>query len=227
MIDLTNKDSVFVLSMRSGENRFNRDFLTELNGALDEVEASDGPAALVTIGEERFYSNGLDLEWLGQQPMEVVGEFLDDLEKLFARLLQFPMITVAALNGHAFAGGAMFSLAHDFRVMRSDRGYWCLPEIDLGMPLRPGMNALITARLPKATFHEAIVTGKRYPAEEALALSIVHDTAPEVDVFGAALGLATPHVNKSREAMVALKREMFADAIAKLEAGAPHTPLPL
>jgi enoyl-CoA hydratase/carnithine racemase len=227
MIDLTCKDSVFVLTMRSGENRFNREFLSSLNGALDEVEASDGPAALVTVGQDRFYSNGLDLDWLTKQPLPEVGVFLDDFEKLFARLLQFPMITVAALNGHAFAGGAMFSLAHDFRVMRSDRGYWCLPEIDLGMPLRPGMNALITSRLPKATFHEAIVTGRRYAAEEALAAGIVHDAAPEVDVLGAALSMAAPHVNKSREAMVALKREMFAHAIETLQAGAAHTQLPL
>ncbi len=219
MIDLKREGDVFVLTMRSGENRFNRDFLSALGQALDKVEASEGPAALVTVGEGKFYSNGLDLDWLTQQELPVVGAFLDDFERLFSRMLQFPMVTVAALNGHAFAGGAMFSLSHDFRVMRSDRGFWCLPEVDLGMPLRPGMNALITARLPKPTFHEAIVTGRRYGAEDAVAASIVQDCAPEVDVLGAAISMASPHVGKSREAMAALKREMYADAIAVLEAG--------
>ena len=222
MIDLKREGDVFVLSMRSGENRFNRDFLTALERALDEVEASEGPAALVTVGEGKFYSNGLDLDWLGKQDLPVVGAFLEDFERLFARMLQLPMITVAALNGHTFAGGAMFSLSHDFRVMRSDRGFWCLPEIDLGMPLRPGMTALITCRLPKATFHEAIVTGRRYAAEDAVAASIVQDCAPEVDVLGAAISMASPHAGKSREAMGALKRGMYAEAIAALEAGAPH-----
>lgn len=222
MIELKQEGDVFVLRMRSGENRFNRDFLTALNRGLDEVEASTGPAALVTVGEGRFYSNGLDLDWLTKQDPDTVNGFLADFEKLFSRLLQLPMITVAALNGHAFAGGAMFSLAHDFRVMRTDRGYWCLPEVDLGMPLRPGMNALITARLPKPTFHEAIVTARRYGAEEARAAFIVQQTAAEADVLGAAVALAAPHAGKSRDALKALKREMYRDAIARLDAGAPH-----
>jgi enoyl-CoA hydratase/carnithine racemase len=223
MIELKRAGDVFVLTMKSGENRFNRDVVDALNRALDEVEGSEGPAALVTMGEGKFYSNGLDLDWLTHQPLDDIGAFLADFERLFARVLQFPMITVAALNGHAFAGGAMFSLSHDFRVMRHDRGFWCLPEIDLGMPLRPGMNALITARLPKPTFHEAIVTGRRYGAEDALAAFIVQDIAPEVDVLGAAITMAAPHVGKSREAMAALKREMYADTLAILEAGAPHS----
>jgi enoyl-CoA hydratase/carnithine racemase len=224
VIDLKKQGDVFILHMQSGENRFNRDFLTALSRALDEVQASTGPAALVTLGEGKFFSNGLDLDWLGAQPGDAIGPFLADFEGIFARLLAFPMITVAALNGHTFAGGAMFSLAHDFRVMRRDRGFWCLPEIDLGMPLRPGMNALISARLPRRTFHEAIVTGRRYPAEAALEAGIVQATADEGDVLSAAVALAVPHASKSRQAMSALKREMYAGALAVLEAHAEHRP---
>ena len=223
MIDLKREGDVFVLTMRSGENRFNRDFLTGLLQALDEVEGSEGPAALVTVGEGKFYSNGLDLDWLTTQKPEVIADYLGDFERLFARVLAFPMITVAALNGHCFAGGAMFSLAHDFRVMRDDRGFWCLPEVDLGMPLRPGMNALITGRLPKPTFHEAIVTGRRYGAQEAVQAFIVQESAPEAEVLSRAVALATPHVGKSRDAMRALKQEMYRDVIATLEAGAAHS----
>lgn len=223
MIDLQQDGDVFVLHMRSGENRFNRDFLTALDRALDEVEGADGAAALVSVGEGRFYSNGLDLDWLTKQDAVTIDGFLADFEKLFSRLLQFPMVTVAALNGHTFAGGAMFSLAHDFRVMRSDRGYWCLPEADLGMPLRPGMTALITARLVKPTFHEAIVTARRYGAEEARGASIVQETAAEADVLKTAVALAASHAGRNRQALRALKREMYRDAIARLDAGEPHS----
>jgi len=84
-----------------------------------------------------------------------------------ARLLIFPAVTVAAINGHAFGAGAQLTLTHDYRVMRTERSYWCMPEIDLGAPLHPGMTALIKARLPHQTAHELIVTGNRYSAQSA------------------------------------------------------------
>ena len=58
-------------------------------------------------------------------------------------MLIFPVPTIAALNGHAFAAGMMLALAHDYRVMRDDRGFLCLPEVDLHMPFAPGMNSII------------------------------------------------------------------------------------
>ena len=147
MIDLQRKEAVFVLTMQSGENRFNRPFLTALNEALDEVEQSDGPAALVTVGERKYYTNGLDLDWLLHPDTESMPLFVADAERLLARVLGLPLATVAACNGHAFAAGAMLALCHDFRVMRADRGYFCLPEVDIKIPFTPGMNALIKSRL--------------------------------------------------------------------------------
>ena len=63
------------------------------------------------------------------------------------------MPTVAALQGHTFAGGAMLALAHDQRVMRADRGYFCLPEVDINIPFTVGMSALIglACRSPPST----------------------------------------------------------------------------
>ena len=84
---------------------------------------------------------------------------LRDVHALFARVLAFPAPIVAAMQGHAFAAGAMLALAHDLSVMRGDRGYFCLPEVDLGIPFTAGMNALIRSRLPIATAHEAMTTG--------------------------------------------------------------------
>src|SRR5262249_29524710 len=140
-LDLRREGQVFVLTMQSGENRFNHTFVDAFNQALDTVEASSGPAALVTIGTEKFYSNGLDLHWIAG---EGAGEdFLASVLRLLGRVLGFPLPTVAAINGHAFAAGAMLALAHDFRVMRADRGYFCLPEVDINLPLAPGMTALI------------------------------------------------------------------------------------
>jgi enoyl-CoA hydratase/carnithine racemase len=192
LIDLERDGAVFVLRMRAGENRVNRAFLEQMNRALDEVGSSRGDAALVTTGEGKFYSNGLDLAGFADAGADEARHVLGGLNDLLARLLAFPVATIAALNGHAFAAGAMLALAHDFRVMRSDRGYFCLPEIDLatGQPLTAGMYALIEARLSRSAFHEALVTGRRYAAREAVERQMVkaRGQGPRDDV-GAETGL--------------------------------------
>ena len=216
MIDLERDGDVFVLRMREGENRFNRRFLDALFAALDEVEKSEGPAALVTTGEGKFYSNGLDLEWMSGEGKDE-PDFLSRVNRMFARLMAFPVPTVAAMNGHAFAGGAMLALAHDLRVMRSDRGYFCLPEADLGLVLTPGMNAVVTAKLPKVTAHEAIVTGRRWDAAACVAAGIAHAAAPEAEVLPRALELARPLAGKDRATQAGLKRRLHEAELAILE----------
>ncbi len=124
---LDRHDDVFVLDIGDTENRFHPDWLASVNDLLDEVENAKGPRALVTAATGKFFSNGLDLDWLSAHPADA-SQYVRAVHELLARVLALPVITVAALQGHTFAAGAMFSLAHDFRVMRSDRGYWCLPE---------------------------------------------------------------------------------------------------
>ncbi len=216
MIELERRDDVFVLHLREGENRFNRKFLKEVNRALDRVEKSSPPAALVTTGEGRFYSNGLDLAWLGGEGSDRAGPFLEEVHQLFARVLSFPTATVAAVNGHAFAGGGMLALAHDFRVMRADRGYFCLPEIDLGLPLQPGMTAIIRARLSAATAHEAIVTGRRYGGEEATRAGIADEALPEDQVLPRAVERAAALADKDRTTLAALKEGLYRTTLAIL-----------
>jgi enoyl-CoA hydratase/carnithine racemase len=133
------------------------------------------------------------------------------------------MVTVAAINGHAFAAGAMLALSHDFRVMRADKGYVCLPEVDLGtgLPLTPGMAALLDARLPRATVHEALVTGRRYNAHEATERGFVQVTRPEGDVVPYAVEMARELAGKHRATLGAIKRGLYASAVEVLSAPIP------
>ena len=206
-----------VVTMRAGENRFNLQFIADLTRALDEAEASSEPTALVLTGEGKFFSNGLDLAWMTGDGRDRAGEVVTGMLRIFARLLGSPLPSVAALNGHAFAGGAMLALACDFRVMRAERGFFCIPEIDLGLPLHPGMAALIQARLSKKTAHEAIVTGRRYSGVEALAAGIVDHAVPEVDVLPRSLALAAPLAGKNRSVMQAHRRLMYGETLRLLE----------
>ncbi len=211
MIELERVGPIWVVHLRSGENRFNDEFVGEFGAVLDEVEQAGLPTAVVTTGEGRFYSNGLDLDWLGTS--EDPGGFMDGVHRLLVRILTFPAVTVAAVNGHAFAAGAMLAAAHDFSVMRSDRGYWCLPEVDLGLPLTPIMYAVVSARVPAAALHQALTTGKRYDADAAVAAGIVYDQAAEAGVLSRAIELATGLAGKDPGVIRAHKQRMYAEAI--------------
>lgn len=218
MIDLQTRDGVFVLRMKSGENRFNLPFIEALDAALDEVERAATPSVLVTVGEGKFYSNGLDLEWMAGPGREQAATAIARVHKLLGRMMTFPMITVAALNGHTFAAGAMLALAHDFRIMRDDRGFFCLPEADIQIPFTPAMDAVIRAKLSKKTAHEAMVTGRRYTAEQALSGDIVHAKASEAEVLPVAIALAKSYAGKHAPTLGAIKRTMYRDVIAAVEA---------
>lgn len=219
MIEIERVGDVAVVHLRDGENRFNARSIAAWHAALDELEAGEGPLAVVTVGEEHFYSNGLDLDWMMANPDDA-GHHLDEVHRLLGRMLVFPAYTVAAVNGHAFAGGAMLAVAHDLVVMRDDRGYWCLPEVDLGLPVTVPMFAVITAKLPRVAAHDALVTGRRYRAVDALAAGIVHRTAPEAEVLPDAIAAAAAMAPKNREVIAAHKHLLYADALARVTTAA-------
>ncbi|WP_028937453.1 enoyl-CoA hydratase/isomerase family protein [Pseudonocardia spinosispora] len=211
---------VSVLRFTAGENRFNQDTLSALEGALDEVEQSEAPTALVITGDGKFFSNGLDLAWLGEASDDGRTDVLRRVHGLLGRVLAFPTATVAAINGHAFAAGAMLALACDFRVMRADRGFVCLPEVDLGLPFTGGMNALLRGRLTPTTATRAMVFGERFAASDALALGLVDHVVAEAEVLSRSVALVAPLAAKQRHAVKAIKRELHRDALAALEADA-------
>ncbi|MFJ7075468.1 enoyl-CoA hydratase-related protein [Streptomyces sp. NPDC098781] len=208
-------DNVFVLDLGDGENRFHPDWLAAVDAAVDEVEKAEGPRALVTAATGKFYSNGLDLEWLSAHA-EQHEDYVVSVHRLYARLLSLPVITVAAMQGHAFAAGAMFSLAHDFRVMRGDRGFWCLPEVDINIPFTRGMAALIQSRLTPRTAHEAMLTGRRYGGSDAEAAGIVDRAVAEDAVRDTAVEIAQAQSAKAGDTLGIVKARMYAPVLATL-----------
>ncbi|MBM2620421.1 enoyl-CoA hydratase/isomerase family protein [Actinoplanes sp. LDG1-06] len=212
---LERHDSVYVLDLGEGENRFHPDWLTEVESLLDEVEKSDEPRALVTKATGKIWSNGLDLEWLMEHPEQYTAYGVR-VQALLSRVLTSPFVTVAALQGHTFAAGAMLSLAHDLRIMRADRGFWCLPEADINIPFTPGMSALIQSRLTPQTAHEAMVTARRFGGTEAETRQIVDRAVPESDVLTTAIELAAAHVDKAGPTLETIKTRLYAPVIEKL-----------
>jgi Delta3-Delta2-enoyl-CoA isomerase len=216
MPELSRTGDVFVLHLGEGDIRFTTTFLAETAAALDEIEAASGPAALVTTATGKIWHNGLDLEYmatLGERFLDYVG----DVQELLARFLTLPVPTVAALQGHAFAGGAMLALTHDVRVMRADRGFLCLPEIDLGMPFSDGMSSLIAAKLEQPLLHRMAVLGERIGGSTALSLGAVDEAVDgEEAVLAAAMSRAGELAPKAKPTITALRRNFYGPAIEAL-----------
>jgi len=213
---------VFLLDLGNGENRFNADSLDAIESCLDELRAAPAPRALVTTATGKIWSNGLDLEWMAAN-QELISEFVPRVHELLARMLELDVPCVAALQGHTFAAGAMLALAHDQRVMRADRGFFCLPEVDIGIPFTHGMNALITARLRKQTAHEAMTTGRRYGGGDAQVAGIVEHAVAEEQVLAQAIEIAASLAGKNPDTLGTIKRRLYAqtlDALRDREANA-------
>jgi enoyl-CoA hydratase/carnithine racemase len=133
-------------------------------------------------------------------------------------MLTLPIPTAAAVVGHAFGAGAMLALAHDFRVMRADRGYFCFPEVDINIPFTPGMAALIQAKLAPQTAVASMTTGRRFGGDEAASIGIVEGVAAEGAVTDAAVDLLRPLGGKNQGTLGAIKQTMFAHAVTRLAA---------
>ena len=178
MITLEKKNHIYLLKMNAGENRWNTSFVREFSEALDEVELDDGPGALVTSStDEKFFSNGLDLDWVKNPEKypqngdrEVFGE---EFMYLMGRMITLPVPTICAINGHAFGAGFMLSLSHDVRVMREDRGFICANEIQLGMKIPRPELALFRHKIPANSFFETVQLSKRWTGPDALNAGIV------------------------------------------------------
>jgi enoyl-CoA hydratase/carnithine racemase len=200
------------------ENRFDRSLVDDLNGALDEVERA-GAVGLVTIGSDRFYSNGYDLDWLATLEIEERRAFIRDHQRLLARWLVAPVPTVAALSGHAFGAGALLALAHDLRIARSDHGLFCLPEIDARIPLRRGMTALVQARLSPRAARDAVLTGHRFDASEAVDAGIADGVASGARLLEEACALARTRAATAGSTLGSLKSGLHSDAYVLLSGG--------
>ncbi len=210
MITLERDDTVYVLTMDAGENRWNTNFVRAFDARLDEVLASGGPAALVTASSDpKFFSNGLDLDWRRGEGDGEGGDksvFGDEFFALAARLIAFPVPTICAVNGHGFGAGFMMALCHDVRLMREDRGYLCANEIQLGMAIPDAELALFRHKMSGSAFFDTVQLARRWTGPDAKAAGFVQDVAPADGLLGMAL-------DRARQlAPLGANRELFAQS---------------
>jgi Delta3-Delta2-enoyl-CoA isomerase len=220
-IEIKEEGQVAVVTLNEGENRFNPTFLSQVMQALDRVEnETEANVLVINSAHDKIFSNGIDLDWLlpviEKNDKAAAKGFIEAMMAMFKRVLLFPMPTIAAITGHAFAGGAIWACYFDFRFMRSDRGYLCYPEVDLGIPFLPGMLAGMKKAIPRHTLEEMVLTGKRLTATECLAHQIITKAYPMETLMEETLGFAKT-LNKKRSTVAAIKADLNKDVVYALE----------
>ena len=207
---------VAILTMGSGENRIGSAAVAALNDAFDALERDEIVSSVVITGEDRYWSTGLDLDEMRGMGDSEQRTFMRSVDLLLGRILTSPLVTVAALNGHTYAAGALLALAHDYRIMRADRGFFCLPSVDVGIPFSPGMSALIAAKLPQPIAHDLVVSCRRIGGAEAAQTGVVYRAIGEANVLHVARELAHAYSGKDGSTLHAVKRRMYPEAAAML-----------
>lgn len=188
VIEWKTDEGVAILAMNNEENRHNLLFVKAMLEILDEIEKDKSiSSVVVTSSDKKNWSQGIDLTWLMSEiqkgEYQAVKDFLYGMNDIFKRILLYPVPVIAAINGHAVANGAILACACDFRFMRSDRGFFFFPEIDINIPFLPGMVALVKKSIPGYKFEEMVFTGKRYVASELEKHNIIHGICDDGEVL--------------------------------------------
>lgn len=225
--------------MCNEDNRFGHYMVKAFNLALNDIEEEMKKSssnvikssALVTIGKDKFYSNGLNLsEFFGidststsskQEAIVKLIEFLDlEFLPLLGRLLIFPIPTIALINGHCYAGGLLLALSHDYRVGQAGNGFYCMNEIKIGLPIHPSMMALLQAKIDKQHItRDALLTAKRWSAEEALRDDIIDTIVPSESLLSDGKQFAKNIANNQYGGpnYSSLKESMYSNAYLQLQ----------
>ncbi len=218
-------DGVHVLTMPPDEQVLNATTVAAFGEALDAVSAHEGPTALVLTGAGKSFNQGLDLPWLG-----TIGDgfvpFIRSVHALFGRFYRLDVPVIAAINGHAIAGGAMLAQCADVRIMRADRGWFRLPEVELNLPFTTVMDALLGARLPQPAQHRLMVLGEQMGGEDAAAAGVVDQAVEgEHGPLEAAMAAAVMVARHRGPALQKIREVRYRDLLATIDADAEREDL--
>ncbi len=215
-------ETVAVIKMNNGENRHHLEFAKLLLEKLESAIQDEAVTAIIlTSTDEKNWSQGIDLEWMmkniGEGNTEIIIEFLFAMDKVFRTMLTCPVPVIAAINGHCFANAAILAAACDFRFMRSDRGYYCLPEVDINIQFAPGMKSLLFHKYSNPVVNDLMLTGKRLTAPELESANIIEKACGDSEETQAQTMAFAKLMQKQRDTFGRMKTQMNQSVIDDID----------
>ena len=178
--------------------------------------AADAPAAVVLVGRDRFFSAGMDLKAAPQLSTSEQRETVAGINRLFSSWYAFPRPVVAAVNGHAVAGGLILALCADYRVCATE-GRLGLTELRAGLPYPLAAISVVRAELTPSAARRLVLGASLVEPPEALALGAVDELRPADEVLPRAIEVATEMAALPHSSYGVVKRQLRGPAIDALE----------
>jgi len=186
-INVTIKDRLALITLnRNKSNALNREMITELNDMLHNIANDANIGGAIITGREHFFSAGLDLIELYSYNEEEIRSFWLLFLEFSANITAFKKPLVAAINGHAPAGGCVIALACDGRVMAEGKYIIGLNEVPVGIIVPDSIFKLYSFWLGNAHACRSLLEGKLFSPEEALAIGLVDELVNPDSIMTAA-----------------------------------------
>jgi enoyl-CoA hydratase len=213
MIERTDHDGITTLRLAHGKaSALDLELVEGFARVIAEVTASDTRAVILT-GTGSIFSAGVDLFRLTDGGREYADRFVPALSRMLLELFAFPKPLIVAVNGHAIAGGCIFTLAGDYRLMAAGNWRIGMPELLVGVPFPPSVIEAIRFALPPQHLQMLIYTGRTFPPDDALRLGIVDEVVDAATLSARAEEMARHFASLPMRAFALAKRQLRDKAI--------------
>ncbi|WP_428634547.1 enoyl-CoA hydratase/isomerase family protein [Sedimenticola sp.] len=202
MLEINRHDAIAILNMKHGPaNAMDLEFVRAVGDAFKELDADDCSAVVMT-GQGKIFSAGVDLPRLLEGGVEYVRQFLPALDDMIESAFLCRKPVIAALNGHAIAGGCLLACTADRTLMAAGKGRIGVPELRVGVPFPISAMEIMRSKLPANTFETIMTGGATYTPEMALEQGLINEIVDADQLLEKALTVA--------EDLGSIGREVFA-----------------
>ncbi len=217
MIELTHHADIAILRMAHGKaNAMSTEFCRGLTARLDELRTTPARAVILT-GTGRIFSAGVDLPRLIEGGVPYIREFLPALNEMLAAVFSYPKPVVAAINGHAIAGGCVLACAADRRLMAKEAGRIGVTELLVGVPFPAAAMEIMRNATAPQYFELGIFSGATFTPEEAAVRGLIDEIVEPEELQPRALSAAMALAALSPEAFALSKRQTRQPSLERLE----------
>jgi Delta3-Delta2-enoyl-CoA isomerase len=200
-------------------NAIDEALVAELQEACAEAQADDGVrGVLLASAHPKLFSPGLDLVALVEFDRPRLERFMHSFSRMLVALFGLGKPMVAAVSGHAVAGGCILAMTADWRVLRRGGASIGLNEVKVGVPLPRSVSALLRATVPAASLSRVALLGRNFADEEALAVGLADELADAEGFPAAALARLQEFAEKDAYSLAVTKRYLRADALREMQA---------